>query len=321
MTGKLSVLCSILFTLLFLFTPPHASAAELITNGSFETGNFTGWTATNAPNPWFAWQVVGAGFNNGFSAPASPQHGSFVAYEAVASDPGSYTLMQQITVPVGTASLTWRHRFQLDNNTYCNGATCGTATFAVEVLNTSNIVLETLYILTVAPDTTRDTTWAQGQRSLSAYSGQTIRIRFRTTVTASYAGPGQLELDQVSVQSPSVLVPTAATASIAGRVLTPDGTGLRNATVNLTDQTGAGRIVRTNSFGNFVIDSVESGRTYFVNVSAKGWTFQPMVLDVVDDVAELEIIADGSGGKEFEQPLEPAAPIVKVDRDPYLFFR
>lgn len=46
-----------------------------------------------------------------------------------------------------------------------------------------------------------------------------------------------------------------------------------------------------------------------------------MVIDVVDDVADLEIIADGSGGKESGQSLEPGLPILKVDPDTYLFFR
>ena len=285
-------LCAAL-TALFLTFSQHTLAAELITNGSFETGNFTGWTAVNGTNPWYAWQVVSSGFSNGFMAPASPPHGSFVAYEGVAADAGgTFTLMQQITVPpASTASLTWRHRFQLDNNTYCNGATCGTATYAVEILNTSNVLLETLYLLVTGPDVTRDTGWQAVSRSLSAYAGQTIRIRFRTTVSTSYAGPGQLEIDQVSAQSPSILVPTAAAASVSGRVLNSFGVGLGNTTLALAGQDGTSRIARTNPLGYFRFDGVETGRTYYLTASAKGKAFEPVVITVADELTGIEIVA------------------------------
>lgn len=290
MIKRLSFTTSVALTLLLIMCPHPVKAAELLTNGSFESG-LTGWTPVNGTNPWFTWQTVSAGFSSGFLAPAAAQHGSFVAYQGVAADAGgTFTLVQQIAVPASmSASLTWRHRFQVDNNSFCNGAACGTATYAVEVLNTSNILLETLYVLVTGPDSVQDTGWQLLQRNMSSYAGHTIRIRFRTTVTASYAGPGQLEIDQVSAQSPSVLVPTAATVSVSGRVLTTDGSPLRNAVVSLGDQDGATRIARTNAFGHFRFDGVESGRNYLVDVSAKGWTFQPVQLNVVDDVSELEI--------------------------------
>lgn len=312
---------SLILTFIFLAAPQDTSAVELLTNGSFETGNFTGWTATNGVGPWFPWQVVGAGFNNGFSVPAAPQHGSFVAYQGVTGSANStFTLVQQFTIPAAsTASLSWRHRFQYDNTSFCDGAVCGTVTFAVEVLNTSNIVLETLHVLVTGPDTVRNTGWQQYFRSLSAYSGQTIRIRFRTNVTANLSGPGQLEIDQVSAQSPSILAPTAAMASISGRVLTPEGASIRNATVNVTDQTGASRVARTNAFGYFTLDAVEAGRTYFLSVSAKGWSFQPVVLNVVEDIAALEIFADDPHSKAAQDLSEPTPLKMESDRDPPVF--
>ena len=298
-----ALLSTLLISATILFSlPSRTDAAELITNGSFETGNFTGWTTVNAPSGWYNWQIVTAGFNNTFVAPAAPQHGSFDAYQGIASNPGSFLLWQDIAVPAGTASLTWRHRFQLDNDTFCNGPSCGTATYAVEILTTANALLETLTTLTVGPDSFRDTGWVQFQRSLNAYAGQTIRVRFRSTVTATYAGPGQLEIDQVSLQSPSILVPTAANVSISGRVVSPDGSGIRNAIVSVADQTGSTRYTRTNTFGYFALDSVPSGQTYLLGVSAKGWSFQPTTLSVADDVSGIEIVADSEQLFELSKP-------------------
>jgi hypothetical protein len=312
---------SLILTFLFLTLPQSISAAELVTNGSFETGNFSGWTATNGAGAWVPWQVVTAGFNNGFSVPAAPQHGSFVAYEGVTGNAGAtFTLVQQITIPAAsTASLSWRHRFQYDNATYCSGAACGSATFAVEVLNSSNLLLETLHTMTVGPATIRNTGWQQYFRSLSAYAGQTIRIRFRTNVTATLSGPGQLEIDLVSAQSPSILAPTAATALISGRVLAPAGYAIGNAAVNLTDQMGATRTARTNAFGYFTLDAVEAGRTYFLSVSAKGWSFQPVVLNVSEDIAALEIFADDPFVKASQEITEPTPLKLELDREPPIF--
>lgn len=188
-------------------TTENLLGANLIVNGGFENG-FTGWTVTNGSTPWYPWQTVAAGFSTGFNAPASPQEGSRVAFQGVANSANqSQSLTQQTLIPAsGGATLTWQHRYQLDNNTFCNGATCGTATFAVEVLNTSDVLLETLYTTTTLPDQVVDTGWQTLQRNLSAYAGQTIRIRFRTTVTAYYAGPGQLEIDGVSLLSGSQVV-------------------------------------------------------------------------------------------------------------------
>lgn len=82
-------------------------------------------------------------------------------------------------------------------------------------------------------------------------------------------------------------VPTAANVSVGGRVQRPDGTAIRGAIVTITDSTGTSRTARTNSFGFFVFDDIESGETYVIAVTAKGHEFAPQILEVGDDVSDL----------------------------------
>jgi hypothetical protein len=278
---------------LMLFLLPHNTrGAELVTNGSFESG-MTGWTVVNATNPWIPWQSVTAGFDNGFNAPASPQVGTRDAYQGVTGDPGTRFITQDFTIPAGsTASLQWRHRFQFDNATFCDGANCGTGLFTVDILNTSNLLLANLYTRNVASEQIVDTGWQNFQRNISAFAGLTIRLRFRTTVTANLSGPGQLEIDGVSAQSPAI-IPTAANVTLGGRVATSEGVGVSRAQVTLTDGAGNPRTVLTNPFGYYNFDGVTSGATYILTVKSKQYLFadSPRAVTVQDNIKDVDFIA------------------------------
>jgi hypothetical protein len=92
----------------------------------------------------------------------------------------------------------------------------------------------------------------------------------------------------------TVLAPTAANVSVAGRVFTPDGRGLMNAVVNITDANGTTRTTRTGSFGFFRFDNVQAGQTYVLTVNSKSYSFAPQVIMVQDDVTELHFTANGA---------------------------
>jgi subtilisin-like proprotein convertase family protein len=87
---------------------------------------------------------------------------------------------------------------------------------------------------------------------------------------------------------------TAAGATVSGRVLTPDGYGLRNAIVTITDSTGMIRQTRTSSFGYYAFEGIEVGGTYVLSVGSKRYTFTPRTLTVNDDVADFDFIGQGS---------------------------
>lgn len=120
-------------------------------------------------------------------------------------------------------------------------------------------------------------------------NGQSILYRINlVTGAATPIGPignGFNEIDGLSV---IILPTTAAGVEVSGRVLTPDGRGLRNANVTLTDSEGIIRRASTSSFGNFTFEDVEVGSTYVISVNSKRYRFSPRIVNVVDTLTDLD---------------------------------
>jgi glucose/arabinose dehydrogenase len=81
-----------------------------------------------------------------------------------------------------------------------------------------------------------------------------------------------------------------AEVSISGRVSTPSGQGLRNATVNLTDALGVRRTATTSSFGIYQFDNVATGQTYTMSVSSKRFRFAPRIENISNQVSNLDFV-------------------------------
>lgn len=92
----------------------------------------------------------------------------------------------------------------------------------------------------------------------------------------------------------TILAPTAANASLGGRVLTAQGYGISNAIVVLTDSNGNTQTARTNSFGFYNFSELEAGQTYTLTVSRKGYVFaQPtQIITLNEDFAEANFTAN-----------------------------
>ncbi|MBS1793092.1 MAG: carboxypeptidase regulatory-like domain-containing protein [Acidobacteria bacterium] len=88
-----------------------------------------------------------------------------------------------------------------------------------------------------------------------------------------------------------ILGPTAAPASVGGRVMTADGRAVGNAIVTLTDASGAARSTRTGTFGNYRFDDVRTGETYVVRVVSKRYAFVPQLVTVDDSLSDLNLTA------------------------------
>ena len=84
---------------------------------------------------------------------------------------------------------------------------------------------------------------------------------------------------------------TAAGVSVSGRVLTPDGSGLRNAQVTMINAAGTSRTVTTSSFGFYTFDDVAAGGTFVIGVSSKRYRFESRFVQVGDSIAGLDFVA------------------------------
>ena len=83
-------------------------------------------------------------------------------------------------------------------------------------------------------------------------------------------------------------VATAANVSVSGRVLTDDGSGLRNAVVYLTKANGETVSTRTSSFGYYRFDDLEAGQTLIISVFHKRYQFTPQVVTINEVVDNLD---------------------------------
>ncbi|HEX8248917.1 MAG TPA: carboxypeptidase regulatory-like domain-containing protein [Pyrinomonadaceae bacterium] len=124
---------------------------------------------------------------------------------------------------------------------------------------------------------------------LNLPTGQNILIRARGFYRTG--GDGGSESIEDKVQIAFLPAPTAAQVSVSGRVLSADGSGLKSASVMLTDASGNSRTVFTSSFGYFRFDSVQAGETYVFSVVAKGYQFAPQVVTVNEELSELNFTA------------------------------
>lgn len=87
------------------------------------------------------------------------------------------------------------------------------------------------------------------------------------------------------------LAPTAASVTVAGRVLTGGGNGLTNARVVLTAPNGESRTVTTSSFGYYRFDDIAVGETYIISVVSRRYQFAPQVISVSDEIVNLDFTA------------------------------
>lgn len=89
--------------------------------------------------------------------------------------------------------------------------------------------------------------------------------------------------------------PVAANASIAGRVTTSGGNGIRNAVVEISGgDLPAPIMVQTGSFGYYQFDGLVVGRTYVVTVVSKRFTFanSTRVIGLQSDITDFDFVAE-----------------------------
>ncbi len=98
-------------------------------------------------------------------------------------------------------------------------------------------------------------------------------------------------------QIPAVSNP-ASNVLISGRVFSSGGTAVSAAIVQIIDPQGVSRTVKTNSFGNYQFDGIVTGRTYSIEVLAKGSQFQPRNVSVSAALQNVDFTAIGNESRQ-----------------------
>jgi hypothetical protein len=98
------------------------------------------------------------------------------------------------------------------------------------------------------------------------------------------AGVGTFASNNAPVFNP----PTAAGVSISGRVLSGWGRPISRAILTLTDGNGESRTASTNSLGYYRFEDIEAGQIVTITVAAKGWTYEPRVINLNDNIIDVD---------------------------------
>jgi len=125
-------------------------------------------------------------------------------------------------------------------------------------------------------------------------SGGTISLPLSGsyTVIATKTGSSfQAESPQNGNYVLSIGSPTAASATVSGRVILSNEIGLTRASVTFTDSQGDARTVLTGKGGRFRFSDVVVGETYIFSVSARRHTFTPQIITVNGDITDLDFSA------------------------------
>jgi hypothetical protein len=171
----------------------QAWATNLVINGSFETGNISGWTISSGT---CVWQALTAGQTTSqagaFVAP-TPPNGNFVLLSD-AGNPGPCTFQQDVALPPGTSDiLTLAAGYNYRNFDDPTGAGCSTT---VAATTTGGAPLATAYS---ASGGANQAIAPQGSVNLSAHAGTTVRII--VTTVSCIGGPAGVVLDNVVLDS------------------------------------------------------------------------------------------------------------------------
>jgi len=112
-------------------------------------------------------------------------------------------------------------------------------------------------------------------------------------VTNDFDGDLRPTVTGMDIGADEVLVPTAASVSVGGRVATSGGNGIGATVVTLTNQNGDVIQTFTNPFGYYRFDNVEAGQTYVLTAQHKRFQFTnpTRVISVNSDVLDADFIS------------------------------
>jgi len=120
-------------------------------------------------------------------------------------------------------------------------------------------------------------------------NGQIVKLRWLVASDSNGVALGDqgVRIDSVIGAACST---TAAGVSISGRVRIDTGQSLVNAIVTISDGDNFVRTARSSSFGYYNFDNIPAGRNYMLKVDSRHYNFNPLFINVVDNLTEVDFI-------------------------------
>lgn len=183
-----------------------AAQAELVTNGGFETGDFSGWTAVSnggtsgcQVNLWSVNSTGAQGCDGNGTNVSAPISGNFAAFNTYDGTDTNYTLSQTLVLPgsIGNATLSFMNEYHMS---YSGSP----RTFRIDLYDATNTVLLANFF-SQSPDYFANVGWTTHNLNVSAalapQAGNTVTLRFSNIIPDAYTGPAGFGLDNISLTS------------------------------------------------------------------------------------------------------------------------
>lgn len=228
--------------LIVLCAIAQAQTTDLIKNGSFETGDFDGWTTVVTGTPFLSWTIGMAGAGAGYSmAPTQPPAGRMDVWNGFdGQGPMTFSMYQDVSIPQCSAitpKLSWQDRLQWNFNL---GLAKVSKTYSVSLAHPLGLPVTLYSFSTGTALVLGDSGWQTHSVDVTPLLGMTVRLSFEEAIPEQYTGPGQVEIDAVSLPVVELVSIDKCCSIVPNRVV--DDTTLQQMFTAIADEcTGSAR--------------------------------------------------------------------------------
>jgi len=182
-----------------------------------------------------------------------------------------------LTSVPGTASLSWKQRYQMETISFDRiwvrvTNTANTADTRIVWNSTNATMSESNGSGASLGNLPESAGWGIYSADISDFAGKNIQVSFHME-TDNSVNLGGWAIDDVTVRNLTPAVPVV----ISGQVTTSSGRYISGAVVTLTEQNGTPHYAITNSFGYYKFFNILTQQTVTVSPAAKRYTFTPAV--------------------------------------------
>lgn len=200
------------------------AGASVLTNGGFETGDFTGWTEVSAAGGSSCnrdWIVDTSGPScEGFEV-GTAGTGDFSAFNSFDGDgPKSFTIEQDIALtadPIVSATLGWQHSVN-----WTMRSDAESRVFSLFFLDAADDLIGEVFSLVIDPSqqNTGSIDWTDNNLDvtglLGSRGGQTVTLVANVFIPQIFTGPAGFGLDEVTLEIETTAIPVPASVWLLG---------------------------------------------------------------------------------------------------------